>query len=66
MKKKTGLVIMLCAVLLGFGETWYFGWNWVPESRAEFVLDMIVINACWFGYVLASYSRVPASRNTGS
>jgi len=33
--------IWIIAVLFGTIETAYFGWNWIPQSDAEVVADMV-------------------------
>lgn len=49
--KKFGLKIIAFAVVFGFFETWYFGWNRFPESWSEAICDAIT----WMlvGYALS-------------
>jgi len=40
---RLSLLFLVVGIIFGVAETIYFGSNWLPQSRAEFVCDFISI-----------------------
>ena len=36
-----GAILFWGGLLLWVAETWYFGWNLTPQSRAEVIMDVL-------------------------
>lgn len=54
----TGFWLMIAAFVFGFFETWYFGWNWHPESKAEFICDAVSATVCIVGCFILCYAFI--------
>lgn len=50
-----GNILMLIALAFGLAETLYFGSNWQPESKAEFICDWITATLCGGGMAIYIY-----------
>lgn len=37
------VILLASAIILSISETAYFGWNWYPQSTAEFICDTVCI-----------------------
>jgi len=48
--KKIGLRILGISFMLALIENAYFGWNMVPMSQAEWILDIIIGSGLGIGY----------------
>lgn len=55
--KKFGLKIIAIAVMFGFFETWYFGWNSITSSYAEAICDGIALMLCGYGLSFTDKKR---------
>lgn len=53
-----GLKIIAIAMVFGFFETWYFGWNRFPESLPEAICDGIVWMLCGYALSFTDKKRV--------
>lgn len=42
--------LLIFAMIFNFFSTWYFGWNWHPESPAEHASDHFVIMIAAIGF----------------
>lgn len=47
--KKFGLTIIVIAMIFVLFESWYFGWNKLPESLPEAICDGIALMMCGYG-----------------
>jgi len=56
MKKKKGLTMIICGIVFGFAETWYYGWNFTPQSITELVCDLIASALIISGYAVVILS----------
>ena len=54
----TGFCLMISAAIFALAETIYFGSNWMPESKAEFICDYISAYMAGAGGGLFAYSIV--------
>lgn len=52
---RNGLLLMFLGLFFGIAETIYFGSNWLPESRAEFICDAISLMIAGGGEALLIY-----------
>jgi hypothetical protein len=44
-----GLRVLICGQLFGLLETWYFGWNFLPQSPAEIICDGMALMITIYG-----------------
>ena len=56
-KKIIGRIIMTSAVLIGFIETAYFGFNLTPESDLELGLDIGVLVLFTIGVIVYKWEK---------
>lgn len=47
-----GLLIAFAGLIIGLVNTWYHGWNWLPQSGTEFTWDLIAIMVTLLGWRL--------------
>lgn len=53
---KIGFVLMIIGIIFAVTETIYFGSNWLPESREEFICDYIACAIVHSGIALMFYA----------
>jgi hypothetical protein len=46
-----GLYVLIGAQAFCFAETWYFGWNWTPQSPGEVICDALSLLLTLVGLV---------------
>ena len=49
---KAGIIFVVAGIMFAYAETWYFGWNRLPMSSAEFYCDKIATAVSVWGYSL--------------
>lgn len=50
-----GFFLMVGGSIFSIIETWYFGWNLIPQSTAEVICDMICFFSIMLGFLIFCY-----------
>ena len=59
MKKYIGIILIMFGIVFGIIETSYFGGNFLPQSFAELICDILALIAMLVGIInIISSSRV--------
>lgn len=56
-KGNIGNIIMIVAIIFGFIETWYFGWNFISKSEPESVCNCIALWIFIIGLILRKFNK---------
>lgn len=58
-RRDFGWLLIIIGNVFGFLETQYFGWNWTPQTKAEYVCDGVAMCLTIFGvYLLLTSKRL--------
>lgn len=49
-RKIIGWIYIALAIVYALIESWYFGWNTTPESKAEIIADILGFSLFYYGF----------------